>query len=83
MLFPVLEKGERLFFILIDNFRLDQWLAVKDIISECFTTYDELYCSILPTATPYARNAIFSGLLPRSIAELYPDLRVDGGDEPA
>ena len=81
VLFPLLEKGERLFFILIDNFRLDQWLAVKDIISECFTTYDELYCSILPTATPYARNAIFSGLLPRSIAELYPDLWVDEGDE--
>jgi len=58
-LFPMLNNGEKLFFILIDNFRLDQWLAVKDVISEYFSCHEELYCSILPTATPYARNATF------------------------
>ncbi len=81
VLFPMLGRGEKLFFILIDNFRLDQWLAVKEIVNSHYTSRDELYCSILPTATPYARNAIFAGLMPRKIAELYPDLWVDEGDE--
>src|SRR5690554_452171 len=75
-LFPMLNKGEKIFFILIDNFRLDQWQAVKDVVSELFFSDDELYFSILPTATPYARNALFSGLMPRQLAELYPDLWV-------
>jgi len=81
ILFPLLEGGEKLFFILIDNFRLDQWLTVKEIVSAQFDSHEELYYSILPTATPYARNAIFSGLMPRRIAELYPDLWVEEGDE--
>ncbi len=80
-LFPLLERGEKLFFILIDNFRLDQWLTVKDIVSKQFDSHEELYFSILPTATPYARNAIFSGLMPRRIEELYPELWVEEGDE--
>ncbi len=81
VLFPLLGNGEKLFFILIDNFRLDQWLTVKAIVSEHYTIQEELYCSILPTATPYARNAIFSGLMPRKLAELYPDLWVNEGEE--
>ena len=61
--FPLLDKGEKVFFVVIDNFRLDQWRMVKPIVSEYFTIdEDELYCSILPTATQYARNAIFSGV---------------------
>ena len=76
-LFPMLARGEKIFFILIDNFRLDQWLAVKELVSECFFCEDELYFSILPTATPYARNALFSGLMPRQLAALYPDMWVE------
>ncbi|MBK5195880.1 MAG: PglZ domain-containing protein, partial [Proteiniphilum sp.] len=76
-LFPMLNKGDKIFFILIDNFRLDQWQAVKDVVSEEFLCDDELYLSILPTATPYARNAVFSGLMPRQIAELYPAMWVE------
>jgi DNA-binding response OmpR family regulator len=75
-LFPMLNKGEKIFFILIDNFRLDQWQAVKDVVSELFLCDDNLYFSILPTATPYARNALFSGLMPRQIAALYPEIWV-------
>jgi DNA-binding response OmpR family regulator len=81
VLLPLLSSEGQLFFIVIDNFRLDQWLTVKEIVNSYYTSHDELYCSILPTATPYARNAIFSGLMPRRIAELYPDLWVDEGDE--
>ena len=69
--FPLLDAGEKVFFIVIDNFRFDQWRAVKPLFSEYFTIDDDdLYCSILPTATQYARNAIFSGLMPKNSALL-------------
>jgi DNA-binding response OmpR family regulator len=76
-LFPLLEKGERVFFIVIDNFRLDQWRAIQDMLAEYFTFQEDLYYSILPTATQYARNAIFSGLMPLQIARMFPELWVD------
>ncbi len=81
--FPLLDNGEKVFFILIDNFRQDQWASVKPLLSEFFTFEDEdLYTSILPTATQYARNSIFSGLMPKQIVELFPELWVDEeGDE--
>ncbi len=79
--FPLLEKGEKVFFILIDNFRFDQWLAIKDIAAEFFSCHDDLYFSILPTATPYARNAIFSGLTPRQLSERFPQLWVPESEE--
>lgn len=79
--FPHLDKGEKLFFILIDNFRLDQWATIKPILNEFFTFEEDLYCSILPTATQYSRNAIFSGLMPLQISRMFPDLWVDEEDE--
>lgn len=79
--FPILDKGEKLFFILIDNFRFDQWEVIKDIVYENFDCEENLYFSILPTATPYARNSIFSGLLPKQISERYPDFWIDESDD--
>jgi DNA-binding response OmpR family regulator len=79
--FPLLDAGEKVFFVLIDNFRLDQWREVKDILAEFFTFQEDLYYSILPTATQYARNAIFSGLLPLQIEKMFPDLWVDEESE--
>ncbi len=79
--FPILDKKEKLFFILIDNFRLDQWHSIKPLLSDFFTFEEDLYCSILPTATQYARNAIFSGLMPVKIAKMFPDLWVDEDEE--
>lgn len=79
--FPLLDKGEQVFFVLIDNFRLDQWKMVKDLLGDWFTIQEDLYLSILPTATQYARNAIFSGLLPNQIASMYPDFWVDEDEE--
>ncbi|MCM1348052.1 MAG: PglZ domain-containing protein [Firmicutes bacterium] len=80
--FPILDRGEKLFFILIDNFRLDQWRSLSPIISDYFTIDDDsLYCSILPTATQYARNAIFSGLMPADIERMFPSLWVDEESE--
>lgn len=79
--FPLLDKGEKLFFILIDNFRLDQWRSVKPLLTDIFNIDEELYTSILPTATQYARNAIFSGLMPLDIEKMFPDLWVDEESE--
>lgn len=79
--FPLLDEGEKVFFILIDNFRLDQWNAVKGLLAEYFTFDESLYYSILPTATQYARNSIFSGLMPLQIEKMFPDLWVDEESE--
>ncbi|GHT75628.1 two-component system response regulator [Bacteroidia bacterium] len=80
-LFPLLDNDEQVFFVLIDNFRLDQWREVKDILAEFFTFQEDLYYSILPTATQYARNAIFSGLMPAQIEQMFPELWVDEESE--
>lgn len=79
--FPLLDSGEKVFFILIDNFRLDQWAAIKDMLAADFSIEEDMYMSILPTATQYARNSIFSGLMPAQIAEMYPDLWVEDTEE--
>ena len=80
-IFPLLDKGEKVFFILIDNFRLDQWRTVKPLLADIFSFDEQLYTSILPTATQYARNAIFSGLMPLQISTMFPDLWVDEESE--
>jgi DNA-binding response OmpR family regulator len=80
--FPLLDNGEKLFLIIIDNFRFDQWKIIREMLNEYYTFPEEgMYCSILPTATQYARNAIFSGLLPLQIQQMFPDLWVDEDEE--
>ena len=80
-LFPLLDQGQKVFLVVIDNFRYDQWRMLSQEISDQFDIEEELYFSILPTATQYARNAIFSGLMPDKIAEMFPDLWVDEDEE--
>lgn len=79
--FPLLDKGEKVFMIVIDNFRLDQWRVLSQEIGDMFDIDEETYITILPTATQYARNSIFSGLMPVQIAEMYPELWVDEDEE--
>ena len=79
--FPMLDRGEKVFFILIDNFRLDQWKTIQPILAEQFVIEEELYTTILPTATQYARNSIFSGLMPEQIEKMFPELWVDEDSE--
>ena len=70
---PHVEKGTPTFFVLIDNLRFDQWKAIQPIFAESFRILEEdSFYSILPTATQYARNAIFSGLLPMDIEKAFP-----------
>jgi CheY-like chemotaxis protein len=64
---------DALLFIIIDCLRLDQWRVIRPLLAEQFDITEHLYCSILPTATPYARNAIFSGLYPEEIARARPE----------
>ena len=75
--FPLLNEGKKVFFIVIDNFRFDQWRVIASELGDSFDIDEQLYFSILPTATQYARNAIFSGLMPNKIAQMFPDLWVD------
>lgn len=70
------------FMLLIDNLRLDQWQIIRPVIREYFKVEEEeLYYSILPTATHYARNAIFAGLLPSEIEKRFPQLWLNEEDE--
>ena len=79
--FPLLDNGEKVFMIVIDNFRLDQWRVLAGEIGDMFDIDEQTYVSILPTATQYARNAIFSGLMPVEIASMFPELWVDEDEE--
>ena len=79
--FPLLNEGRRVCLVVLDNFRYDQWRMLAHEISELFDIDEDLYYSILPTATQYARNAIFSGLMPNKIAQMFPDLWVDEYEE--
>lgn len=75
--FPLLNAGDKVCFFLIDNFRLDQWRMIQPLLADFFTVEEELYTTILPTSTQYARNAIFAGLMPLQIATMFPHLWVD------
>jgi len=79
--FPLLDKGEKVVLLVLDNFRYDQWRQLNVELGQAFSVEEELYMSILPTATQYARNAIFSGLMPNKIAQMFPDLWVDEDEE--
>lgn len=80
-IFPLLDKQEKVFLIVVDNFRYDQWKMLAKEIGDMFDIDENLYMSILPTATQYARNAIFSGLMPTQIAQMFPELWVDEDEE--
>lgn len=79
--FPLLNENEKVCFILIDNFRLDQWKVLQPMVSEYFNVSEELYTTILPTSTQYARNSIFAGLMPLQIAEMYPQYWVEEDED--
>lgn len=69
---PMLKQGEKVFLVVFDNFRYDQWKAIETELTD-FDITEQLCCSILPTATQYARNALFAGLMPSEIKQRYPD----------
>ncbi|MCT4613333.1 MAG: PglZ domain-containing protein [Marinifilaceae bacterium] len=81
-LLPELEKDKNVVFILIDNLRFDQWKMIYPTISKYLSMVEEdIYTSILPTTTQYARNSLFSGLFPSEIKNISPELWVDEDEE--
>ncbi|MBO4281643.1 MAG: PglZ domain-containing protein [Bacteroidales bacterium] len=81
-MFPCLNEAAPTVLLVIDNLRYDHWRAIHPLVSEYYRVdRDELYYSILPTATQYARNSLFAGLLPSQIEKIYPDLWLNENDE--
>ncbi len=80
--FPLLDQPDPVFFILIDNLRYDQWKTIQPELATIFNLQaEETYMSILPTATHYCRNSIFSGLLPTEMEKKFPNLWQNEEDE--
>ncbi|MDZ7315632.1 MAG: bifunctional response regulator/alkaline phosphatase family protein [candidate division KSB1 bacterium] len=78
---PHLKNGKRTIFLVIDALRLDQWLVLEPLLRNWFRITRDYYYSILPTATPYSRNAIFSGLFPADIERMYPQIWEEAAEE--
>jgi hypothetical protein len=80
--FPLLDANKKVFVLVIDNLRFDQWRTISQVFNEYFRTeLEDLYFSILPTATMYARNAMFAGLMPSEIEKMYPEFWDDDDNE--
>ncbi len=78
---PIVNQGKTL-LIVVDNLRYDQWKAFEPFLNSSYKkSSEEMYYSILPTATQYARNAIFSGLMPSEMEKLHPNLWLNDTDE--
>jgi len=71
---PLLKNGERVVFIVMDNLRLDQWKTMEPLLYPYYRISKDYYFSILPTATPYSRNAIFSGLFPYDLSQQFQEI---------
>lgn len=80
-IFPRLNAGKKVFLIVLDNLRFDQWRTLARELKNDFEINEDLYLSILPTATQYARNAIFAGMTPLDIRRTYPDLWIEEEEE--
>ncbi|MCR4660010.1 MAG: PglZ domain-containing protein [Bacteroidales bacterium] len=81
-MFPLLAEEKPTFLIVIDNFRYDQWKYIQNAVEHYFRTErDDLYYTILPTTTQFARNAMFSGLMPSEIERKYPQYWVGENEE--
>ncbi|MEW7291931.1 T9SS response regulator signal transducer PorX [Aquimarina sp. 2304DJ70-9] len=79
---PEISKKQPTLLVVIDNLRYDQWKSFEPIVNNYYKKEQESsYYSILPTATQYARNAIFSGLMPSEMKKRHPDLWLDDTDE--
>lgn len=71
---PLIDQGKKVFLIVIDNLRYDHYLIIEKHIQQFFKIEKDIMLSILPTSTQYARNSMFSGLMPWDIQKLYPNL---------
>ena len=79
--FPAISNSTPTFLLLIDNLRFDQWKVIQPLLETYFLIQENSYCSILPTATQYARNSIFSGLMPNQMKQQFPQFWLDDVDD--
>lgn len=77
---PLLRGGNKILLLVVDCMRLDQWLTVEPLLSEYYNINRDTYFSLLPSATPFARNALFAGMFPDEIAELNPEIYREGDE---
>ena len=77
---PLLKGGNKVLLIVVDCMRLDQWLTIEPLLSEFYNINRDTYFSLLPSATPFARNALFAGLFPDDISKQYPDIYREGDE---
>ena len=81
-IFPTVDVNPKTTLLLIDNFRYDQWRAISAMLRGYYDVeVDDFYCAILPTATQYARNSIFAGLMPLAIDKLMPNKWLNDNEE--
>jgi CheY-like chemotaxis protein len=80
-LLPILERSRAAVFVVIDCLRLDQWMVLAPLLAPWFDVETTHHFSVLPTATPYSRNSLFSGLFPGEIAARFPDWWGEKEDE--
>ena len=78
---PEVQVGKQVLFIVLDCMRLDHWFSIKPLLQPYFDMTTHYYYSILPTATSYARNALFSGLFPFELAQRHPNLWTEIDEE--
>lgn len=78
---PALKAGKNVLFIVVDCMKLDQWLAIEDLLGMYFHISRDYYYSILPTATPYSRNALFAGMFPADIERRFNDIWLKGEED--
>jgi CheY-like chemotaxis protein len=75
-------KNTPTLLVVVDNLRYDQWKAFEPMLSSFYKkTNEDIFYSILPTATQYARNAIFSGLMPSDMEKLFPNYWLNDTDD--
>ena len=80
--FPLLNNSKKVFVLVLDNLRFDQWRTINSVFDNYFRIEsEELYYSILPTSTMYARNAMFAGLMPSEIEKMHPEFWEDDDNE--
>ncbi|RKZ34784.1 PglZ domain-containing protein [bacterium] len=80
---PHIKVGKNVMFVVIDCMRYDQWMVVEPLLSDYYNIQTDLYFSILPSATPYARNSLFAGLFPSELQKAYPKIWNRGQSDPS
>ena len=78
---PLFDKGEKVFLIVIDNFRLDQWRVLAEEIGEMFDFEEDFYTKHPAYLDIYALKVIFSGFMSQQIAKMFPDVWVDEDED--